>query len=232
MATRLENAMSPMINYLKLRLFPWMAFGAACAQGSETTVPPRPVPVVLVHGFLETGSTFKMLRKRLEKQGFVCLVPRLRHTDARGGLELLSAGLKEDIDAAFGPTQPISIVSFSMGGLVSRYYLQSLDGAKRCKNLITISSPHHGTKAAWLYPTLGAEQMRPGSPFLSSLEQTEGKLGKIPIASYRTPMDLIILPATNSVWDRAENREFGVLMHPLMLTSNAVLSDIEARLLK
>jgi len=195
--------------------------------------PENPVRrVVLVHGFLENGSTFRMFRKRLEQQRVECLVPKLRPSDGRGGLEGLAALLKQDIEAAYGVRQPISIIAFSMGGLVSRYYLQNLGGASRCDKLFTISSPHHGTQTAWLYPTKGAEQMRPGSQFLADLNETQAKLGDMLVVSYHSPMDLVILPTSSSVWDRAENFEFTVLMHPLMLTSDAVLTNIEQRLLE
>jgi triacylglycerol lipase len=186
--------------------------------------------IVLVHGFLETGATFRMLKKRLEKRGANCLIIRLTPSDGRGGLEKLARQLQQDIHAKFGDKEPVSIVAFSMGGLVSRHYLQYLDGAGRCENFITVSSPHHGTRAAWLYPSQGAEEMRPGSQFLADLTATEAKLGKIPITSYRTPMDLIILPPTSSIWERAENLEYPVILHPLMLTSKPVLTDIERRL--
>ena len=218
---------------MKLKIWRWFAAlvlaGPSCSA-SLPAPPPRNQRVVLVHGFLETGSTFKMLRRRLEKCGCEVYVPRLCHTDARGGLANLAVHLKQDIDAKFGPTAPLSLVAFSMGGLVSREYLQNLGGAARCENFITISSPHHGTKAAWLYPTLGAEDMRPGSRFLAELQRTEDRLGKIPVTSYRTPLDLIILPPASSVWERAENLEFPVILHPLMLTSDRVLTDIERRL--
>jgi triacylglycerol lipase len=206
--------------------------GASCAQAPKAAPPPRVERVVLVHGFLETGQTFKMLQKRLEKRGVQCFVPRLRRSDGRGGLENLAVRLKQDIEEHFGTEKPISIVAFSMGGLVSRVYLQNLDGAKRCENLITISSPHQGTNAAWIYPTKGAEQMRPGSQFLAELQGTEGRLGNMSVASYRTPMDLVILPPRRSIWERADNLEFSVLMHPLMLTNRKVIADIERRLLE
>lgn len=203
----------------------------SCAPTPAPT-PPRVQRVVLVHGIFETGSAFKTLKRRLEKRGFECFVPRLKPSDGRGGLNHAAVQLKQDIDSKFGPQEPIQIVAFSMGGIVSRQYLQVLDGASRCQNFITISSPHHGTKAAWLYPTQGASEMRPGSPFLANLQKTQDKLGKIPVASYRTPMDLIILPPTSSIWDRAENIEYPVLMHPLMITSDTVITDIEKRLLQ
>ncbi len=205
--------------------------GPSCATSPPAATPPQTPRVVLVHGFLENGNTFKPLQKRLEKRGFVCYRPKLIHSDGRGGLEYLAAHLKKDIDAEFGPDQPINIVAFSMGGLVSRYYLQNLGGAARCKKLVTVSSPHNGTNAAWLYPSKGAVQMRPGSPFLADLNSTQDRLGKIPVSSYRTPMDLIILPPTSSIWDRAENLEYPVILHPLMLSSKPVINDIEQRLL-
>jgi triacylglycerol lipase len=197
----------------------------------HTAEAPRIGRVVLVHGFLETGSNFRMLRQRLQKSGFDCLVPRLRPCDGRGGLDLLAAGLKQDIEEHFGTQQPIAMVGFSMGGIVSRHYLQHLGGAERCQGFITISSPHQGTQAAWLYPTKGARQMRPGSDFLTDLARTESELGDMPLASYRTPFDLIIVPAGNSHWERAENLSFPVALHPLMLSSRKVLDDIERRLL-
>jgi triacylglycerol lipase len=116
-----------------------------------------------------------------------------------------------------------------MGGLVSRHYLQELGGAGRCERFFTISSPHNGTQAAWCYPGEGARQMRPGSEFLERLSRSESKLGDMPVVSYRTPMDLIILPADSSVWERAENLEFPVLLHPLMLDARPVIQDIERR---
>jgi hypothetical protein len=51
----------------------------------------------------------------------------------------------------------------------------------------------------------------------------------MPVVSYRTPMDLIILPADSSIWKRAENLEFPVLLHPLMLDAKPVIQDIERR---
>ncbi len=209
----------------------------ATSPGVVDTGAPDQKRVVLVHGFMDTGNRFKMLQRRLEKQGVVCIAPQLRQRNGRsgrdgsGGLDELAATLKEDIDRKFGKDAKISLIGFSMGGIVSRYYLQALGGAARCENFITISSPHNGTLAAWLYPSKGAEQMRPHSQFLTSLGESDEKLGTIPVTSYRTPLDLIILPAKSSVWNRAENLEYPVLAHPLMVYSDKVLSDIEHRLL-
>jgi triacylglycerol lipase len=191
---------------------------------------PRYEKVVLVHGILEDGLAFNSLRSRLENHGIQCHVPKLEPNDARDGIDQLAETLKEGIDKEFGPDERFAMVGFSMGGLVSRYYLQNLGGAERCEAFITVSSPHHGTKMAYAYPGKGARQMRPGSEFLKGLEASESRLGDIPVVSYRTPMDLIILPTESSVWKRAENHSHPVILHPLMLHSKPVLDDIEKRM--
>ena len=221
-----------MISKLR-RLLPFLLFLVpSCCPTAPAPVATTGRRVVLVNGFSETGSIFNMLQKRLEKRGMEVFAPPLKHPDGRGGLENLARHLKQDIDRKFGPEAPISIVSFSMGGLVSREYLQNQGGAARCENLITIASPHHGTLAAWTYRSQGVREMRPGSPFLKHLQETEDHLGKMTVVSYRTPMDLVILPPRSSVWDRAENIEYPVALHPMMVTSQRVVDDIEKRLVK
>lgn len=225
--------MAPRLIPMKRYLLPLLtALFASHSHAGESSGKPIARHAVLVHGIFEDGTRLDKMKKRLESHGIECICPKLLHHDGTGGLDYLAAHLKQDIDNAFGPDEPIIVIGFSMGGLVSRHYLQALGGADRCSTFITISSPHHGTKVAWTYYSKGAVQMRPGSDFLANLERTEHRLGKIPVVSYRTPMDLIILPTESSVWERAENVTVPVVLHPLMVRSEKVLSDIERRILK
>lgn len=188
--------------------------------------------VVLVHGIFESGYSWNQLRDRLARRNVHCLVACLKPSDGRSGIDQLADELQRQIDAEFGRDARVSIVGFSMGGLVSRYYVQELGGAKRCDRLITISTPHQGTYLAWCMYGKGAMQMRPGSSFLKQLEAGESKLGSTPVSSLRTPMDLVILPSCHSVWARARNRSYWVSLHPLMLTNHRVLRDLEDELLQ
>ncbi len=206
-------------------------FTASAHAGEGVVGKPIATHAVLVHGIFEDGSKFKKMKARLESHGIRCIAPKLIHHDGIGGLDFLAEHLKKDIDRAFGKDEKIILIGFSMGGIVSRHYLQQLGGAERCATFITISSPHHGTAAAWTFPSEGAVQMRAGSDFLADLARTEHRLGDIPIVSYRTPMDLIILPADSSVWDRAENVSFNIPAHPMMIQSRKVIDDIERRIL-
>ncbi len=201
-------------------------------QQRVTKTPQDPVMnVVMVHGLFETGYSFRTMRNRLQERNVRCFIARLKPSDARCGVDTLAAELKQQIDDEFGKVARISIIGFSMGGLVSRYYLQELGGAKRCDRLITISSPHQGSRLAHCLWGKGGRQMQPDSDFIKTLAASEEKLGNMPVSSLRTPLDVIILPSTRSIWPRAENRSYIVTMHPMMLSNHRVLQDVEQQLL-
>ena len=86
------------------------------------------------------------------------------------------------------------LIGFSMGGIICRYYLQELGGIKRVEKLFTISSPHHGSYLSYFYPGKGMKQLRPRSEFLKNLETKELLLKSLNLFSYRTPLDLMIIP--------------------------------------
>lgn len=209
---------------------------AACATpGPDVNVAVRiagpPVKrVVIVHGIFDTRITMIPLRRSLELAGFVCLVPSLDPADGRAGLEPMAKQLSQAIDAEFGPDEPFSIVAFSMGGLISRHYLQNLGGARRCKGLHTIATPHNGTYLAYLYPGEGTRQMRPGSSFLTALNDTDTVFDTVPATSYRTPWDGVVLPARNAAWNKADNVEIRSLLHPSLLWRKPLHKDLTKRL--
>lgn len=214
------------MKFLALGLF---ALVSTASAGGDSRIPVK--RAVLVHGFFQSEwRCYGFLKHDLEKRGVECLVPSLKPADARDGIPALAEQLKREIDTRFGTREPILLVGFSMGGLVSRHYLQELGGAKRCKALVTISSPHHGTHLASFYPGEGAEQMRIGSGWLARLAATEHRLGKMPVVSYRTPADLVILPSRSSEWSRAENVTIPCPLHPMMTWSPKLRRDLLSRL--
>lgn len=204
-------------------------FAASLLHAGEPVAPPL-THAVLVHGIWQNEhGCFGFLRHDLESRGVTCLVPSLKPADGRDGLEPMALQLKKAIDTTFGADQRFTVIAFSMGGLISRSYLQDLGGAKRCDAFFTISTPHHGTEMARIHPGRGAAEMVPGSVFLSELENGVDRLGDMKVVSYRTPMDLVIVPTESSVWERAENLEIPCPLHPLMTFSPRVRSDLLRR---
>ncbi|EGX56615.1 lipase [Streptomyces zinciresistens K42] len=131
---------------------------------------PRP-PVVLLHGFIDNRSVFVLLRRSLARHGRQ-QVESLNYSpltcDIRTAAELLGRHI-EAICERTGSSR-VDIVGHSLGGLIARYYVQCLGGDLRVRTLVTLGTPHTGTRVAPLadaHPIV--RQMRPDSPVLREL---------------------------------------------------------------
>jgi len=170
----------------------------------------------MVHGFLNTGRLLGPLCRALEARGHTCHAPTIRPTDGRAGIPDLSAKLASFIAANVAPDAPLALVGFSMGALAVRHYLQALGGAQRAKAFFSIAAPYRGSPNAYLYPGLGTRQMRPGSPFLESLDAGAAALRGIAVFTYRTPLDLMVLPSSGSRIRLAKDLVLWCPLHSLL----------------
>ncbi|CAL9300525.1 alpha/beta fold hydrolase [Streptomyces olindensis] len=128
-------------------------------------------PVVLLHGFIDNRSVFVLLRRSLAQHGRQ-QIESLNYSpltcDIRAAAELLGRHI-EEICERTGARQ-VDVVGHSLGGLIARYYVQRLGGDTRVRTLVTLGTPHSGTRVAPLadaHPIV--RQMRPGSPVLEEL---------------------------------------------------------------
>lgn len=183
-------------------------------------------PVVLVHGIDDTAAKMRIMKQFLEAQGWITSAISLSPNNGKVGLEDLAAQLAAHIEATFVAVQPVDLIGFSMGGIVSRYYVQRLGGISRIQRLITLSSPHNGTRVAGLRQNRGAAQMRQGSQFLNDLNQDVDMLGKLQFTSIWTPFDLMILPAHSSKLSIGQDLQIPVLTHPWMVSDRRCLKAI------
>lgn len=128
-------------------------------------------PVLLLHGFVDNRSAFTLLRRSLQRNGWP-LVQALNYSpltgDIRTAAQLLGPHI-EQIRAESGHDR-VDIVAHSLGGLIARYYVQRLGGDAQVRTLVTLGTPHSGTRAIpALIPHPLARQMRPGSEVLEEL---------------------------------------------------------------
>lgn len=200
--------------------------------------------VVLVHGFLNKGSKMKRMAAYLRARGWTVHTPSLTPSNGTLGIEALAGQLADFIEKVIPPTAKFDLVGFSMGGIISRFYIQRLGGFSRVQRLITLAAPHHGTHTAYLTWTTCSHQMRPGSAFLKSLNADLSALSEIAFISIWTPLDLMIIPASSShlpFAKKGKNGKFGtnneelkiwLPAHPLMVTGRASLRAVEAALRK
>lgn len=130
-------------------------------------------PVVLLHGFIDNRSVFVLLRRSLAQHGRR-QIESLNYSpltcDIRTAAELLGRHIEEICERT--GRERVDIVGHSLGGLIARYYVQRLGGDIRVRTLVTLGTPHGGTRVAPLadaHPIV--RQMRPGSSVLEELRE-------------------------------------------------------------
>jgi triacylglycerol lipase len=188
--------------------------------------------VILVHGIFDTHRVFDRMASYLRKQEWQVHSLDLIPNNGDKGLDELAQQVADYIALNFAPTEPLDLVGFSMGGIVSRYYVQRLGGIERVQRLVNISAPNHGTAIAYFPQNTGGKQMRPRSWFLQDLNRDVAMLEKINYTCIWTPFDLMIFPPTSSKMPVGEEVILPVGLHPWMLTDVKCIESVAAALSK
>jgi pimeloyl-ACP methyl ester carboxylesterase len=184
-------------------------------DGLTTDSATAAMPVILVHGWIHNRSAFLGISRVLRRQGF-------RHIHAFDYNPLaydipeVAGMLSAEVDRVMSMTgaDKVMLVGHSMGGVVSRYYVQQLGGDATVDTVITLGSPHRGTYAAYLGWGPAAPQMQPGSLMMRRLEESARPSDVRWIAIY-SDLDLLILPAVNAK-----------LVHPALRAHNIKVADL------
>jgi triacylglycerol lipase len=183
-------------------------------------------PVVLIHGIFDTFTIFNKMSAYLTQKGWEVHRFDLKPSGGFLGLDRLAQQITDYVDNTFPPDQPFDLIGFSMGGIVSRYYIQRLGGIHRVQRFITISSPHNGTWTAYFYITAGTVQMRPNSDFLNDLNKDIHQLNQLNFTSIWTPFDAMIIPANSSQLPVGQEIQLDVLLHAWMVRDQRSLKTV------
>lgn len=188
------------------------------------------IPVILVHGWVHNRSAFLGISRALRRAGF-------RHIHAfdynplNYDIPEVAGMLAAEVQRVRSMTgaDKVMIVGHSLGGVVSRYYVQQLGGDEVVDTVISLGSPHRGTYAAFLAPGSSGPQMRPGHPLMRKLQETARPSNVRWIAVY-SDLDLLILPAVSAKLThpalRAHNVKVADLGHLSLLMSGDVLRTV------
>jgi triacylglycerol esterase/lipase EstA (alpha/beta hydrolase family) len=176
-------------------------------------VPPDPpreaargVPVLLVHGYFSNRGILRAVVRDLRARSG-SPVYTFNFRGIFSPIDELAGQLADQVHAITGPGRAdrVVLVCHSMGGLVARAYL-ARHGAGRVARLVTLGSPHNGTRLARLGLGANARQMRPGSGFLEALGRSEGKSGPgCPVTSIYSVHDNLVVPQDTSCLPFARN---------------------------
>jgi triacylglycerol lipase len=189
-------------------------------------------PVVFVHGFTGSSSSYDDMKQWLVSQGWPSnYLFAIQYSDTTGSNVKNAYELQSFIKNVLRQTKAskVDIVAHSMGGLSTRYYVKYLDGAQNVDDVITLGSPHHGTNSSYFgLWTEGAREMVPGSAFLNdlnSVDETPNGSDSVSVIQYTSifsSADTVINPYTSSIIDGADNVEISGVSHSGLLTESSV----------
>ena len=169
-------------------------------------------PILLIHGMVDNRSIFALLSHQLRRRGFGRVLA-LNYSPLSGDVRQVAQRLEELVERVCEDTgyERLHVIGHSMGGIVGRYYVQRLGGDDRVHTLVTLGTPHTGTRTAHLIPHPLGRQLRPGSEVLSELA------GPAPgcrtrLVSIWSDLDQLILPRSAATLEHADLRVRNVLV--------------------
>jgi triacylglycerol lipase len=190
--------------------------------------PRHSTPVVLVHGYGGTRSTWSPLERRLQDAG-VASLHTMTYSSFAPCVPEIARTLVGECHAAMerAGTDRVHLVGHSLGGVVVRYAVQELGLEPHVRTAVTVASPHSGTPAALLVRGALVASLRPGSPLLTRLRRRARTSG-VRWVSYYSDTDLVVRPRSarlDEPWLGADNvlvpgaGHLGIVRSPLFLTS-------------
>lgn len=167
----------------------------------------EPRVVLLITGVTIPAEWFDPIVARLERDGFEPVIwepPALLSGSLYAAADDL-AEIVAELKADSGQDK-IDILAECTGGVVARYYVQSMGGDDHVSRLVTFVSPQAGLPAAaMLAPIAGwpaLYDLSPGSDFLTAVNS---KTPTVPMTSIYTCSDEYIQPFSTSIVDGATN---------------------------
>jgi pimeloyl-ACP methyl ester carboxylesterase len=186
-----------------------VVLGLVTLLGSTTRTPPRafvgapqdrPGPVVLVPGYGGSTRSLERLAVKLRATGRTAEVFRLPG-DGTGDLRAQAVALAAFADRVRGGAPSLDVVGYSAGGVVTRLWVAEHGGRAVARRVVTLGSPHHGTRVAGLARAFAASscpaachQLAPDSPVLGELNDGDPTPSGPLWISVWTDFDQVVTP--------------------------------------
>jgi triacylglycerol lipase len=200
--------------------------GTGAPASAQTTAD----PIVFVHGWNSSSSAWNTMIDRFVAAGYprsrmVAITYNSNQSNATIATQVRDA--VNSLRASTGAAR-VDIVTHSMGGLSSRYYLKNLGGTAVVDDWVSLGGPNHGTSWAYFcYPfSAGCRDMIPGSSFLNNLNATDETPGAVHYGTFWSSCDEVINPDSSVLLSGATNTGVGCLGHSALRTDANVFTQV------
>lgn len=218
-----ENLSTLRLMLLKMP-WTWHASGVRPALGS-----PERIPVVLVHGYVCNHRIWDTLTEHLRPAGHPVLSLDLEpiFTSIDDYAPLIEQAVERLCRETGAPR--LALVGHSMGGLAIRAWMRR-HGTARVVRVITLGTPHAGTRIDPYPLTPNSLQMVWQSPWLQTLAASESDSIRALIRIALTPQDNIVYPQREQVLPKVPVQIFDGLGHVALCDDRKVINWVLSEL--
>jgi triacylglycerol lipase len=181
-------------------------------------------PILFVHGWSESESVWTTMISNFSREGWTAaeLNNWRYNTSQSNATTAREVSTKVDeILRRTGATK-VDLITHSMGGLNTRYYLKNLSGTAKVDDWVSLGGPNHGTTTANFCFSTACSEMRIGSAFLTALNEGDETPGTTNYGTWWSSCDEIINPDESVLLSGATNNAAGCVSH-VGLTSNSTV---------
>jgi triacylglycerol esterase/lipase EstA (alpha/beta hydrolase family) len=178
--------------------------------------PAKRTPIIFVHGLYHNHTAWYLYLRWFRRWGW----SHMKAINLKGrfrSIHEFARILADEVEQVIAETQSekVDLVGQSMGGLVIRSYLAENSGRSKIRRVVTLGSPHRGSKLAVFGRGQAAREMVPGSAFLESLNNGVQIPENGRFYAIYTIVDNMVLPneSTKLTWDGVKNMETRIVNH-------------------
>lgn len=201
------------------------ALAAAAAPASSIAKD----PILFVHGWASSASTWDTMVERFEDDGWTSseLSAYSYNTSQSNKVDAEIVAEKVEELLAATEAEEVDIVAHSMGSLNSRWYLKFIEGAQeKVDEWVSLGGPNHGTSTAYFCFSTACSEMRPGSTFLNELNAGDETPGAVNYGTWWSPCDEIINPDESVLLSGASNHETACISHGALHEDETVYDEV------
>jgi triacylglycerol esterase/lipase EstA (alpha/beta hydrolase family) len=172
-------------------------------------------PILFVHGWSESSSIWNTMISRFQADGWVAAELNNWSYNTSQSNVTTAGEIQTKVNQILsqtGATQ-VDLITHSMGGLSSRYYIKNLGGDLKVNDWVSLGGPNHGTDTANFCFSAACTEMRIGSSLLTALNSGDETPGAVSYGTWWSPCDSIINPDSSVALSGATNTQTACISH-------------------
>ncbi|MFD6951514.1 hypothetical protein A6A08_12155 [Nocardiopsis sp. TSRI0078] len=217
----MRSSLAPVLAALTLA-FAVMAPATAHAQERD--------PVLFVHGYGGSGDNWDPMIADLTDHGWDGDRLYTISYDYDASNEVTARLIGQEVDRILDETghDAVDLVTHSMGGLSSRWYLRFLGGHEDVDDWVSLAGPNEGSlvRLPCVETSPSCQEVVVGSEFLEELNSGDPTPGDVTYTTFRSLCDLIVRPSTSVTLPGADNHRVGCVGHVSFLTDPEVSEGV------